>query len=473
MLQILVIAGALVLGAYVVALRRKNYVGAATSKVHEGPQLPEGPTWQWPLIGESLAFYNEGPYQFYCNRIKRYGSFFRTHVLGFPTIMTSSPEATTFVLATHHKSFRHVFPSSFTKLLLPANLSMDKVNEAIHYWKQTVRPDLLQPKIEKIDRATRRFLSSWESRPLINTFEETRLISFHAALIAVLGVEPCDESIKMLENFDHVAKGLVSPIQFDLPGTSYRNAIKKKEQINATMKIFIEKRKLEKDPVDRYLVDELLEMKKETGELLSDEEIANMLTAFMFAGLENPSALLVWLVKYLGENPKILREVKAEQESLRLSKRSHGEPLCVSDLEKTPITQMVLHETLRIGSVAMVLMREATKDMNFKGTLIPKGWIIQMSMVNFHLNPEYHKDPLKFDPSRFQELKKPAAFMPFGNGIHTCPARDVTKIEALIFLHYLVTNYSWEIIGPDLGVQSWPSRVPKGGLPIKVTKLIK
>ncbi|KAJ7518698.1 hypothetical protein O6H91_20G004100 [Diphasiastrum complanatum] len=282
---------------------------------------------------------------------------------------------------------------------------------------------------------------------------------------------PSPETMKMMDDFSYIIKAMGAPMQFNIPGTSYHMALKKNQQILEALSSMVKKRRLEKSK-ENCLLDTLMEIENDNRENVLDDLVQCQLRAVIFAGSHSPAVLFVWLVKFLEENQKILEQVKAEQDAIRMAKISPEDPLSWTDVLNMPLTSAVIQETLRLANVASFVTRRATEDINYQGIWIPKGWLIQLDIRSFHLSPEYHKDPLKFDPSRFQEpTTKSAAFLPFGNGSKMCPGRGLVKFQALVFLHYLVTTYSWESIGCEKEFDYWPNPIVKGGLPIKISKL--
>lgn len=38
---------------------------------------------------------------------------------------------------------------------------------------------------------------------------------------------------------------------------------------------------------------------------------------------------------------------------------------------------------------------------------------------------------------------KPNTFVPFGNGVHSCPGNEIAKLEILIMVHHLVNKFRY------------------------------
>ena len=85
-----------------------------------------------------------------------------------------------------------------------------------------------------------------------------------------------------------------------------------------------------------------------------------------------------------------------------------------------------------------------------------------------HYNENYFKDPLTFNPSRFEEGIPQYAFVPFGGGPRVCAGYQLAKLNILILVHYVVTQYDWSLLHHDETVTMDPLPFPSLGMPIRI-----
>ena len=56
--------------------------------------------------------------------------------------------------------------------------------------------------------------------------------------------------------------------------------------------------------------------------------------------------------------------------------------------------------------------------------VVEKGTVLYAVLPALHEDPDFHEDPLKYDPDRFSEERKkdikPYTYMPFGEGPRIC-----------------------------------------------------
>jgi cytochrome P450 family 26 subfamily A len=86
-----------------------------------------------------------------------------------------------------------------------------------------------------------------------------------------------------------------------------------------------------------------------------------------------------------------------------------------------------------------------------------------------HMDDGIFPEPSKFDPTRFDKQSSfpPYCFVPFGGGPRLCPGIDFARIETLIAMHHIVTQFTWKLCA-DNHFGRDPVLVPTQGLPIEI-----
>ncbi|CAN4076418.1 unnamed protein product [Withania somnifera] len=428
--------------------------------------LPPG-TLGWPYIGETFQLYSQNPSVFFASKFKKYGSIFKTHILGCPCVMISSPEAAKLVLVTKAHLFKPTFPASKERMLGKQAIFFHQGEYHAKLRKLVLRafmPEAIKNIIPSIESIAKTSLESWQGR-LINTYQEMKTYTYNVALLSIFGKDEtlCREDIKRCY---YILEAGYNSMPINLPGTLFHKSMKaRKELAKILAKIISLRRETEQNHTD------LLGSFMGEQEDLTDEQIADNIIGVIFAARDTTASVLTWILKYLGENPSVLQAVTEEQEGIMREKEENGEGEVLSwaDTKKMPMTTRVIQETLRAASILSFTFREAVEDVEFEGYLIPKGWKVLPLFRNIHHSPDNFSEPEKFDPSRFEVSPKPNTFMPFGNGTHSCPGNELAKLEILILVHHLTTKYRWSMMGPHNGIQYGPFALPQNGLPIMLS----
>jgi (+)-abscisic acid 8'-hydroxylase len=193
---------------------------------------------------------------------------------------------------------------------------------------------------------------------------------------------------------------------------------------------------------------------------------------FYFGLYDTTRTSLLWILKFLVDNPDVFRRIQAEQQEIFQGRdlRSEEPRLTWEDTRKMVYAAKFFQEVQRTLSIAPFVIRKATQHAEFEGKLIPKDWRV-MVMLNFiHSDPNLHPDPQSFNPDRFDVPQKPFTYLPFSAGSHLCPGIETAKLISFIYIHHLTTTYTFESAGPDLGVEFNSMPTPIGGYPITISR---
>ncbi|GER46637.1 cytochrome P450 [Striga asiatica] len=341
-----------------------------------------------PLIGETLqlisAYKTSNPEPFIDDRVARFGSLFTTHVFGEPTVFSADPDANRLILHSEGRLFESSYPGSICNLLGRHSLLL--MRGGLHRRMHSLTTSFAGSAIIRshllgdIDRLVRLNMDAWTGRVLL--MEETK---------------------------------------------------KARTKVAEALSLVVRERRRESERGERKN-DMLAALLDEDGGGggFSDEEIVDFMVALLVAGYETTSTIMTLAVKYLTETPTALAQLKEEHDQIR-AKKGDINSLEWEDCKSMPFTQCVVNETLRVANI-------------ISGFTIPKGWKVFASLRAVHMDHQHFKDARTFNPWRWQNGSNGVAnvFTPFGGGPRRCPGAELARVELSVFLHRLVTQFSWE-----------------------------
>lgn len=116
-------------------------------------------------------------YNSFFGKIYRYGSLFKSHILGCPTVVCMDPELNRFILMNEGKGFVPGYPQSMLDILGKCNIAA--IHGSLHKAMRSVMLGLINPPVikdqllPKIDEFMGSHLSSWNGR-IIDIQEKTK-----------------------------------------------------------------------------------------------------------------------------------------------------------------------------------------------------------------------------------------------------------------------------------------------------------
>ncbi|KAK7379363.1 hypothetical protein VNO80_04821 [Phaseolus coccineus] len=413
-------------------------------------RLPPG-SYGLPFIGETLqlisAYKSSNPEPFMDERVRRYGSIFTTHVFGEPTVFSADPELNRFILQNEGKLLDCSYPGSISNLLGKHSLLLMK--GALHKRMHSLTMSFANSSIIKdhllhhIDRLIGLNLDTWSDR--VTLMDQAKKITFELTVKQLMSFDPDEWTESLRKEYVLVIEGFFT-LPLPLFSTTYRRAIKARTKVAEALTLVVRQRREEYNEGKEKKSD-MLGALLASGDHFSDEQIVDFLLALLVAGYETTSTIMTLAVKFLTETPLALAQLKEEHEQIR-ARSDPGAPLEWTDYKSMVFTQCVVNETLRVANIIGGIFRRATTDINIKGYTIPKGWKVFASFRAVHLNPEYYKDARTFNPWRWQSNSSEAAnpgnvYTPFGGGPRLCPGYELARVVLSVFLHRIVTRFSW------------------------------
>ncbi len=430
-------------------------------------QLPPG-NFGLPVLGESIGFLVD-PYIFVKERYQKYGSIFKTNILGRPTVVMAGPEAVEFVLASHmeHFSWREGWPDNFKQLLGESLFLQD--GEEHRKNRRLMMPALHGPAltnyIATMEEITHSYLKKWENKQEFTWFNEFKQLTFDIASKLLLGSNNGSESSHLSQLFTNLTNGLFAINTLPLPFTTYGKAIAARNQILEHLTQIVRQR--QQHPAKDAL-SLLIQSKDEDGNSMSERELIAQAVLLLFAGHETTTSMLTWLCVELARHPEVME--RAREEQLQLASKG---ALNLEQLGQMPYLEQILLEVERLHSPVGGGFRGVVKDFEFKGFHVPGGWQLLYSIFVTHSLEDIYPQPENFDPDRFspkrQENKKyPYSLIGFGGGPRICIGITFAKMEMKIVAAHLLRSYDWEILpNQSLATVRIPTNRPKDGLRVR------
>ncbi|KMZ60780.1 hypothetical protein ZOSMA_56G00110 [Zostera marina] len=455
----------------------------------------------FPLVGETMQFISahrsEHPNSFMDERMEMHGQVFTSHVFGETTVFSSDPDVNRYVLQKEGQLFQSSYPSSISTLLGKNSVVIAKgpYHKQLHsfthasFSNQTVLRDCLLSDIDRLIRQN--MVNTWKDGQTLILHEQTKKTTFEIAVKQLMSREPGEWTEGLRRDYGLVIDGFFSiPFPFArlLPFTIYGRAIRAKLRIAQQIRsVVTEKIRGFASGVRSDVVDVLDKLLMEEG-IKEEDKAVDYVFSLLVGFHETTSVAMTCVVKFLTDNPAAMAELREEHDKIK--NKPDGNGFHWNDYKNMmPFTQYVINETLRMSNIAGGVFRRCATDVDIKGFKIPKGRKIFASFRAVHMNEDYFEDARIFNPWRWMEKvdedetvknkedgkKKTATtsdkkrlLCVFGGGPRLCPGYELSRLELCVFLHYLVTSFTWDAVGEDSMVFFPTTRMVKG-FPIRVS----
>ncbi|KRD14212.1 cytochrome P450 [Mycobacterium sp. Root265] len=206
----------------------------------------------------------------------------------------------------------------------------------------------------------------------------------------------------------------------------------------------------------------------DTGQYLSDFDIASDLIAFMVAGHDTTATTIAYTLWELGRHPEIQQRVADEVATLG------DRPLGPDDVTALSYTVQVIREALRLCPPVAVAGRTAMRDISVDGYRIAEGSMVLVGVFGMHRNPDLWTDPETFDPERFNPENMSTMdrwqYIPFGAGPRTCIGDHFAMLEATLALATIIRSVEIESLAEDFPLAVPFTMVAAAPIPARVRR---
>nr|ATG29985.1 CYP718B1 [Taxus chinensis] len=433
-----------------------------------------------PVIGETLQFYrsqksNRLFEDFFGKRTHKYGSVYKTGLMGSPTVIFTGAAGNRFLLSNEFKLVTSSWPQSTINLIGTGSI-MEKQGAEHKRLRGAVmacfRADVLQSFVGKLSNVIEyHFERHWKGNRVVRVYPLTKLLTFTSVCSLFLGLEDEGEIEYFLKLFQMVLLGVLS-LPVDFPGSRCRRAKRARREIDEFLSALIDRRRRDlaegRAGGEQDLFSRLLTLNDEDGNRLGDKEVMDNIVLFMFAAHDTTSLVITMMCKFLCQHKDCYHEICQEHKQI-LESKEPGEKLNWEDAKNMTYTWRAAQETMRLLPPIFGSFKKAIVDFEYEGYTIPKGWKVLWT-ASTHYDPNFFEEPQKFKPSRFQDTIPPYVFVPFGGGVRLCAGLEFAKLQITVFMHHLVTQYDWSLVDPAEGIQMDPLPSPTKGMPVRLVK---
>ncbi|KAI3450984.1 hypothetical protein Pfo_007649 [Paulownia fortunei] len=376
-----------------------------------------------PFLGETLSFLvatnsSKGCYDFVRLRRIRHGNWFKTRILGHTHVFVPSVEGAKTIFANDFVLFNKGYLKPMAEAV--GKKSLLTVPQEIHRRIRRLLSDpfsmnSMSKFVPKFDHELCERLKRLENEgKSFRVLEFTMKVAFDGICDMLVSVTDASMLEQLESDITAVAEAMLSfPIM--IPGTRYYRGMKARKRVMETFKAMITKRRNGEEAPDDFLQSMLQRDSYPPNEKLSDEEILDNLLTLLIAGQSTTAAAIMWSIKFLDDNREVQDTLREEQLSI-LRKKPAGALLKYEDLMSMSYGSKVVKETLRMSNVLLWYPRVALDDCTIEGNMlnspnvlagyeIKKGWKVNIDATQIHYDPATYKDPMRFNPSRFDVIK--------------------------------------------------------------------
>lgn len=431
--------------------------------------LPPG-NFGLPLIGETIAFLQDP--DFVEKRQQKYGSIFKTHIFGVPTVIAVGPEANRFILTNDKECFAIEWPQSTKILLGPNSLALQEGTQ--HQSRRKLLSYAFQPKalagyLPGMSKITLSYLQKWEGIGTLTWYPELRNYTFDVASNLLVGTEFSSQTLAS-KLFKDWCDGLFT-IPIPLPWTKFGRALHCRKQLLTYIEEIVLRRQAAQEPGQDAL-GLMLQARDEEGNGLSLPELKDQVLLLLFAGHETVTSALGTLCLCLAQHPEVREKLRAEVLQIAPDGR-----LTPENLKQMTYLDMAIKEVLRLVPPVGGAFRKVVKSCEYDGYSIPEGWVVSYRIAGTHEDDSIYTQPEQFDPERFspernEDKQKPFSYLPFGGGMRECVGKAFAQLVMKVFAVHLVRNHTWELLpNQNLELVRVPTPHPKDGLRVSFRRV--
>ncbi|KAF2280459.1 cytochrome P450 51A [Westerdykella ornata] len=436
-----------------------------------------------PFVGNAVA-YGQNPHRFLEDCRRKHGDIFTFVLFGRKMTCYLGCSGNDFILnAKHSDCNAEDIYGPLTIPMFGTDVVYDCPNEKLMEQKRFIKFGLSQEALKEhvslIEREVLDYIKTTQSLKgrlgQLNVTPSMAELTIFTAARALQGAEVRSKLDRGMARLYHDLDLGFQPINFLLPWAPLPHNRRRDIAHVKIRKIFTdiiaERRKVELEggEVEHDMIWNLMHSTYKNGTPVPDKEIAHIMITLLMGGQHSSSAASSWTLLELAARPDIQEELYQEQvRNLSESGNGYLRPLQYSDLDKMPLLQGVIKETLRVHPSILAILRKVTKPMPVPGTpyVVGTDKVLLASPSITAMSEEYFPDAKKWKPHRWlsrsdndeqdteivdygygpinKGTKSP--FIPFGAGRHRCIGEKASYVNLSVIIATLVRHFRFSTV---------------------------
>jgi cytochrome P450 len=416
-----------------------------------GTHAPPGPKGL-PILGLALDVRND-PLGTLQRLAREYGDVVSMPVMRTNRVLVSRPDYIQQLLILDHAKLHK---SVLTKLVVGPLLGQGLLISEGDFWRRQRR--LAQPAFHRsrinayspvmVECALEQ-TRHWRTGETRNIAEEMMKLTLEVAVRTLFGASLAgdSEAIGKAMTFlmRHYLRRARTPwrVPESWPTPANRRAHRELEYMDSLVYRIISDRKKDTQPRND-LLSLLMSAMHEDGSQMTERQVRDESMTLFVAGHETTALSLAWTWYLLGENPAA--EARLHEE---LRSTLAGRPADVSNLEKLPYLNAVVHESLRLYPPAYMMARMNVEPVILGEYEIPPRTTLLTSQWVMHRDPRFFDQPERFLPERWldglEQRLPPGAYFPFGDGPRRCIGQGFAQLETALVIAAIAQKFSFRL----------------------------
>jgi cytochrome P450 len=287
-----------------------------TRHKYSSDNLPPG-SLGFPLIGQSIsllrALRSNTDYQWYQDRIKKYGPVSKMSVFGSPTVLMAGPASNHFVFSNQDLIFTQTKAINVLIGCSIMTLSGDELKQVRSALQGYLSPEMVTKYVWKMDEEVRRHIDlNWVGHKTIKVAPLAKRLTFNiiSSVMFGQGAAPFREALAI--DFEKVVRAALS-IPVNIPFTKFNKGLSASRRIRKLLRQIAHEREAAFQQGYCSSADDfftyMLALRSEGKHSLTVEDIVDNAILLLIAGYETSSVLITFLIRQLANEPDILGKI--------------------------------------------------------------------------------------------------------------------------------------------------------------------